>query len=914
MPLDDVHSNWFRRIDQDLLYLISAFREVLEDLGEGALARVLPWVNPPVPAPPTTLRGHREVNRELQVLSIAFQLLNLVEESAAVQARRYGEVQHGVLYEPGLWGRALQEMQRLGRDETTVAARLGEIQVDVVLTAHPTEAKRPIVLKQHRALFEVLQILGHTSWSEREKEQLRNRVKVQLERLWRTGEIHLYKPDLESELDHVLDFFRMIFPRVLPSLDDRLRECWQALGFAPGLLEQSESLPRLRFGNWVGGDRDGHPLVTAAVTAKTLARLRGVAMDGLRLRLEELHQSLSLSDLFQEPPHFLLAALDERAASLGPPAAASLARTPREPWRQFVGLMLLQLPQELDAASQYRTPGALARDLALLRRSLEAVGAKRLAQSEVAPIERMVEVFGFHTAALDIRQNSAYHERAFMQMLEAGGVAAADYPSWDEPRKRDFLDQELRVLRPLTPHGASIGEEARTTIDTFQVVSNHIEQHGPDGIGCFIVSMTRDLSDLLLVYVLAREVGLLRRVTKGLACPIAVVPLFETVEDLEKSPEIMRAFLTHEITRNSLVLRCGARPVQPVMLGYSDSNKGSGLLTSHWRLNRAQRALTAVARECGVELQFFHGRGGTFSRGAGPTHRFLESLPYGALTGSMRVTEQGETIAQKYGHAPTAAYNLELLLAGVAATSLKHELPAAEDPAFVALMEQLSKISEDAYHSLLNAEGFLAFWAEATPIDALEHSFIGSRPARRTGQRTLEDLRAIPWVFSWIQSRYYLPSWYGLGAALHRLQNAAPEDFKRLQRDTPHWPFLRYVVYNAETSLASADLEIMAQYASLVRDTSLRETFYERIAREYTRTGQMIDQLFGAPREERRPRMIKTLRMREEGLRILHERQIELLRDWRSLREQGKDEDAARLIPSLLLSINAIASGQRTTG
>ena len=914
MALDDVHSNWFKRIDEDLQQLVTAFQEVLLELGEDTLARVLPWVDSPgvtavEAAPPSN------VARELQAMSIAFQLLNLVEESAAVQARRFGEVQHGVLYEPGLWGHNLQQLIELGLDEDQIVEHLRDITVEVVLTAHPTEAKRPIVLKQHRAIFETLEELGNPIWTPRERNAIRERIKVLLERLWRTGEVYLYKPGVESELSNMLDYFRMVFPKVLPVLDERLREAWRMLGFAPERLRHASDLPRLRFGNWVGGDRDGHPLVTAEVTRRTLDRLRQAAIDGLRAQLETLYVSLSLSDLFQPAPDFLLEAIEARAAQLGAAGDQRVQANPREPWRQFVGLLISSLPEPgNDVAPRYPRPENLAEDLHLLKRSLDAVGAQRLAESEVGPIQRSLEAFGFHTAALDIRQNSTFHEEALLQLCEAAGLPAVDYGIWDEAQRRAFLNEELLVPRPLAPRGTPLGAKAQEILQTYQVVADTITQYGQRGIGSFIVSMTRDLSDLLVVYVLAREVGLLRTTADGLVCVIPVVPLFETVDDLKRSPGILKAFLEHPITKRSLALQQRLQPMQQVMVGYSDSNKGSGLLASHWHLHQAQKALAQTAQESGVIVQFFHGRGGTLSRGAGPTHRFLESLPHGTLKGTFRLTEQGETIAQKYGHEPTATYNLELLMSGVTVTTLKHQQAQEEDPELVALGGRLSDLSCDAYQDLLQSPGFLTFWAEATPIDALEQSFIGSRPARRTGKRTMEDLRAIPWVFSWIQARYYLPSWYGLGTALQRLHEEHPRDFELVQRSVQVWPFLRYVLYNAETSLASADLRLMKEYAALVENPAIREEFYIRIAEEYTRAGQMIDLIFGAPRKVRRPRMEKTLEMREEGLRFLHLRQITILRQWREQRAAGREKEAEQLLPALLLSINAIASGQRTTG
>lgn len=913
MPLDDVHQEWFARIDRDIQTLAGAFREVLEELGESALAAMVPWCGAPsaVERPGDAAPG--AVDRELQVFSIAFQLLNLVEESAAVEARRFGEERHGPLHEPGLWGRQLLRLRELGFTPDAIAQGLAEIQVEVVLTAHPTEAKRPVVLKLHRSLFESLQQLGQPHWTTRERDALREGLKAQLERLWRTGEMFLYKPDVTSELTNVLDYFSMVFPQAVRALDTRLRQTWAHAGFDPALLDAAPRLPRVTFGNWVGGDRDGHPLVTAEVTRKTLARLRSSAIGLARQQLDGLYNSLSLTDLYQETPVVLRAAIDEAAAALGPTGAAAREANPQEPWRQCIRLMIARLPDaEGREAGAYRDAAELVRDLNRLRESLIAVGAARLASAEVDPAIRTVEVFGFHTAALDIRQNSAFHEAALLELFAAAGAEPQGYAEWPEDRRRAFLSEELRTLRPLAPRGAELGAKAREMLDTHTVLADHLAAHGPDGLGALIVSMTRDCSDLLTVYVLAREAGLLRQTEHGTACLLPVVPLFETAEDLQRSPRIMADFLDHPITRASLAMRGGA--AQQVMLGYSDSNKASGLFASHWNLHMAQYFLSDAAKERGVDLQFFHGRGGTNSRGAGPTHRFMDSLANNSLSGSLRITEQGESIAQKYGSPPTAAYNLELLLAGTAATTLRHTVPYERNPRRIALGDRLSDLSEAAYRELVGMDGFLAFWAEATPIDALEHSYIGSRPARRTGRRTLEDLRAIPWVFSWLQSRYYLPAWYGLGSALERLaaEDAAAFDFVR--ESAQEWPFMRYVLYNAETSLASADLEIMRDYAGLVQDAAVRNRFYQIISDEYRRTESQIDQIFGAPRAQRRPRMQATLDLRGAALRTLHRRQIALLRSWRAHRANGDETAANAMLPSLLLSINAIASGERTTG
>jgi phosphoenolpyruvate carboxylase len=910
----------FQKIDVDLHFIMTCFQEVLSELGESELAAHLPWIAPAGTPPPSHLS-----DRYVQVISIAFQLLNMVEENSAAQGRRRRETTENIIKEPGMWGQNFKQLLEAGHSPEQIAAILPHIRVEPVLTAHPTEAKRSTVLEQHRHLYLLLVKRENQMWTPGEQAAIRDEVKLALERLWRTGEQRLQKPDITSERRGVLRYLREVFPEALPRLDDRLRMAWREVGLDPALITGPGKLPKLTFGTWVGGDRDGHPFVTAEVTETTLKELRKNALLVHRTALRRLAEKLSLADRLQQPPAELSSAITALAERLGDLGSRALQRNNGEPWRQFVGLMLARLP-ETGALSDatYKQPHECAADLELLRRSLIAVGATRIAEGDVTPITRAIEQFGFHLANLDIRQNSAVHELALAQLISAAGIDAEKLPSWSEKDRLALLDSELRSPRPLAHPQAKLGEEATRVISCHRVVAQYLENYGIHGLGSLIVSMTRRLSDLLAVYVLARETGLVRPWTDeqtgetGLASLLPVVPLFETIADLENSADMVRAFLSHPVTKRSLRLQQRthgyARPVQQIMLGYSDSCKDGGILSSQWGLHRAQHELAKIAAEFGVDLRFFHGRGGTVSRGAGPTHRFLEALPHSSLTGNLRVTEQGETIAQKYANLITATYNLELLLAGTTATTLKHSGP---HPGFVEyhdLVERLASRSKDAYEKLLTDPDFIAYFSEATPIDAVEHAAIGSRPSRRSGKRTLADLRAIPWVFSWNQSRHYLPGWYGLGTALEELLRTDKNAFATFAEQAHAWPFLRYVLTNVETNLASASLPIMRDYASLVSDKNIRERIFGLISDEYQRTSRMLDLAFGSPVKERRPRMHRTLELRDTGLHTLHDHQVALLREWRQNRLNNNQPAADKLLPSLLLTVNAIAAGLRTTG
>jgi phosphoenolpyruvate carboxylase len=776
------------------------------------------------------------------------------------------------------------------------------------------------VLEQYRALYLLLIRYENPRWTPMERQAIRDEIKVALERLWRTGDIFLEKPDVPSELRNVIYYLRRVFPSVLPELDEKLRRVWQATGRDPDLLVGVESLPRLGFGTWVGGDRDGHPLVTADVTRDALEQLRSNALDLLHEQLTSLAMRISLSDRLQPPSSELLARVETIAGQLGPVGEQALRRNPHEPWRQFVNLMLARLPDPVSATPEpgYQTPAELEADLCLLHDALQFAGAGRLAVADVQPLLRSVQTFGFHLAVLDVRQNSAFHDRAVAQLLEAGGIADHDFPAWDESKRLGFLNEELRFQRPFTRPDMQLGPEADSVLSSYRELVRYWREYGLDGLGALIVSMTRNLSDLLVVHLFAREVGLLIETPDGPACPLPVVPLFETIDDLRQAPEVLRSALEHPVMRRGLEaqqLASGrSEPVQQVMIGYSDSNKDGGICASLSSLYRAQHELAAIGQEYGARIRFFHGRGGTISRGSGPTGRFLRSLPTPALRGDLRLTEQGETIGQKYANVGTATYNLELLLAGVAGSTLRQGKADAVHSVLESVLDVLAAESEPIYSALVETDGFMDFFSQATPIGAIESSRIGSRPARRTGRRTLADLRAIPWVFSWSQARYYLSGWYGSGSALNSIRSGDPDTWRTLCGQHRDFPPVHYLVSNMATSILTADPEIMSDYADLVDDAAVRERILRMILAEYDLTRDCLEEIYGGSLVERRPQISRSLALRQVGLRRLHSQQISLLRDWRGYQESGDSTAAEHVLSRLLLTINAIASGLRTTG
>jgi phosphoenolpyruvate carboxylase len=899
------------KIQRDLAYLIARFREALESLGEHALAERL--ATPDDVAAPSSL----ETPRLAQTLSIVFQLRSMAEENAAVQYRRDQERDAGLAAVPALFAHALAELRAAGWTAETLAPLLARTRVELVLTAHPTEAKRATVLEHHRRLYMLLVQRENRMFTPAEQRRIDGDVQAVLTLLWLTGELFLDKPDVASERRNVVHYLTNVFPAVVPGLDERLARSWEETLGAP---LPDVGLPQLRLGTWVGGDRDGHPLVTAEVTTETLAELRASALALLDQRLEELARVLSVSMGPLEGSATLREGVQTEAAALGDGARAVLARNRGEPFRQWVGLMRARLPQRGEAGA-YRHACELEGSLRACERAIDEVGAATIARSVVRPVRRLVETFGFHLALLDVRQNSAFHERAVEQLLEASGAAQTAYTRWDEDERLRFLAAELGSRRPFTTDGAPLGAEATAVVACYRALAAEVRTHGPDAIGSLVVSMTRSLSDLLVVYLFAREAGLLVATDEGLAMPLPVVPLFETIDDLARSTGVLDAFLAHPWTRRSLALQHarhgGDEPVQEVMIGYSDSNKDGGLLASLWGLHDAQRALAATGRTHGVRVRFFHGRGGSTSRGAGPSHRFVKSLPGEALRFDLRVTEQGETISQKYANPVTGAHHAEVFVANVlrasalAVGAAGGQVSTSDDGARTDLeraMERLARTSFEAYRSLVTRPGFVPFFREATPIDAIERSRIGSRPARRTGQRSLADLRAIPWVFSWAQSRFLLSGWFGVGSALETLGRQDPSALELLGRHFVAWSPAHYALGNAASAIAWTDPDVMRRYAALVEDTTLGTVLLDVVLEERARTLAMLEVLYQGPLETRRPGVHAAVAARAPALRLLHERQIALLRQHR--REPANDV----VLDELLLTVNALAMGLGGTG
>ena len=912
----------------DLNFLMECFEEILEERGQSEFKAFLPKAKRgKAPETPKALPSVAQQEKTAQLLSIAFQLLNMAEENTLVQNRRKMQAAKHLEKETGLWPDNLKRLVEHGVSPKEIKQLLHQVNIDIVLTAHPTEAKRSTVLEHHRELY--LKLVGRENqmWSAVEQNWLREDIKAILERLWRTGEIYQERPDLASERRNVMHYLRNVFPEIIPLMDRRFQTAWQLSDIKEPISYIEGDFPKVTFGTWVGGDRDGHPFVTADVTWETLNKLRLNALIVIRHRLVALARKASFSEKIQKPTEELLKRLEVYQTLMPEFYKEAEKRNPGEPWRILISSMIERLPIKVvrdhatkleDTPQSYRNSQDLMEDLKVLYRSFVKIGAERLTQGNIRDAVRCLQIFGFHTAALDIRQNSQKHRDAFEALLSFAGLKtddqSASYLSQTELDK--MVENELVCRRPLALPNQSYDGALHEVLSCYETLKRYSDQYGFDGIGSLIVSMTRSATDLFTVYLLAREAGLLFSQENDLVCPIPVVPLFETIEDLKASPEIMDRFLSHPLTQASLEYHRKAKGLekkqQQIMIGYSDSCKDGGILSSQWNLFLAQRKLQEIAASHGVEVCFFHGRGGTVSRGAGPIHRFLQALPKAAVNGKFRMTEQGETISQKYANFQTAIYNLEMLTANlVTETGLAHQRTDL-DETFFSTMDFLSEESFMIYRDLVTDPDFPDFFAQATPIDVLQVTRIGSRPPKRTGKATIDDLRAIPWVFSWNQSRFYLPSWYGVGSALKALESKDKAIFGQIQQNISQFSLLNYVLNNVETTVASASPEIMGWYADLVEDSKLKQKFMKKILQEYQLTKSMLAKVFGVDVQQRRPHVTRSIELREPSLRLLHQLQIDQIKRWRTLNSKG--EESRELIDSMLITINAIAGGLRNTG
>jgi phosphoenolpyruvate carboxylase len=880
------------------------------------------------------LRGERSATelspellaRTLQVQGLWFQLLSIAEQNAAMRRRRQIEADRGYEQLRGTFAQVISGASGAGVRAEEIRNLLEVLRVRPVITAHPTEAKRVTVLEKHRRIYRRLVDLESPRWTPRERQALIQGLQNEIELLWNTGELRLAKPTVPQEVFWGLHFFNETLFEAVPDLLEKLE---RALAHAyPG--EAFRVPPFFQFGSWIGGDRDGNPFVTNEVTRSTLLQNRVTGLRRYRRRLSDLVRALSITERAMPVSSAFRTALQRALAASGEGDEIA-ARNPGEVFRQYLVCMARRIDAMIGAAEQgvlagasgYASSDALAGDLRLIEDALCEAGSTSLAATLVRPVRREVESFRFSTVRLDVRENTTRLNAALADLWrqsDRGSGAAADgrsdgkteAPDQQSDAWRQWLVAEL--ARPLPAEGftTALPPESAETLGMFQLVRQLRDQIDREAFGSFVLSMTRSLTDVLGAYLLAKMAGLYADGAGVESCTLPIVPLFETIDDLQRAPAIMRELLAVPLVRRSVRAQGG---VQEVMIGYSDSNKDGGFLSSNWELSKAQIKLTRLGKEAGVPIAFFHGRGGSVSRGGAPTGRAIAAQPAGSIQGRMRITEQGEVVSFKYANRGTAQYQIELLAASVVEHSLKSErekalVPTAE---FDEAMEALSGAAQASYRQLIDHPDLLPYYQAASPIEELSMLNLGSRPARRFGARSLSDLRAIPWVFAWSQNRHFVPGWYGVGSGiLTFLEVRGERGAALLERMFNESRLFRLIVDEVEKTLTYVDLDIAHEYAELVPDAAVRANILGLVEEEYHRTVQAVLRISGG-RElvERYPRFRRRLARRLPTINQVSRQQIELLRRFR---ESGGDKSQEEQLSALLLSINTIAAGFGATG
>lgn len=779
-----------------------------------------------------------------------------------------------------------------------------------VFTAHPTEAARRSILSKLQAMDEVLSRWNASHLTERERENARRRMAEVIAAIIQTDELRLDRPDPLDEAGYVMYYLEQLFEGTIGDAVGTFREALAAIGVEDDAAKPSP----VRFGNWVGGDRDGNPNVTSAVTKEVLGlqneRALRLYQDEVRRLSAELSQSIKVVTISEELEHSL-----EHDRHLMPHTWENFYRLHvEEPYRMKCAFILQRIQNSLDVARSWDEPaephftsaGQLLDDLAVMYRSLKDNGSDLVASGRLRRLMMNVSAFGLTLAQTDIREDADVTNNAVNEMLTLGGAIQPNMPPRTERDRARLLATELSSRRPLLPAIAHPTAQTQEVFNVMELVRRAQDRFGPDSIDTWIVSMTRNPSDLLGVLLLAKEKGLIDG--KERVARLKVVPLFETINDLRESADTMDAFWSIPEVRALIELQGN---VAEVMVGYSDSNKDGGITTSQWELYSAQRRLRACASRHGISLMLFHGRGGSVGRGGGPTRDAIVAQPASTVDGRIKITEQGEVISDHYGNRRIATDQLDMFLSAVTEASLLHAEPVHDAGTYSRWQQAMDRISENAYQkyrSLVEQEGFVDYFLTSTPVEELGEMNIGSRPARRRGRISgIDGLRAIPWVFGWTQSRQIVPGWYGFGSALEQARSEGMDGL--LTEMFGEWRFLQTLVSNIEMTLAKTDMGIARRYVEELVDPSLHH-IYDTILAEHERTVVQVKLLTGETELlERLPVLQRSLRVREPYIDPLNYLQVMLL----SRLRKGEEADPM-LRRSLLLSINGISAGLKNTG
>jgi phosphoenolpyruvate carboxylase len=843
-----------------------------------------------------------EARAVASAFTLYFDLVNLAEENFRVETLHRRELERDPVPLPESIAEAVASLKEAGVTTEQMSELLNSLSIEPVLTAHPTEAKRRSILSKMRRIGGLLDALDQPGLLSRQVGAYQASIHAEITSIWLTDRARTARPTVTDEARTGLYFIDEVFWDLLPELYAELDRALKL--HYPGLHVQHAWL---RLASWIGGDRDGNPNVTTAVTAETLRLHRGLAVEKHRPRLQELGRRLSISSRRILPSPELVSWLESRRPF---PAHVQFLeeRYAAEPYRLALSLLAIDLAEaSQDDVARRLLSAAPCTEQLRLNHFLEALDSlscavpPALTQDLFRTVERQLQIFGLHTARLDIREDSSRLASALGEILRALHITP-DFETLPEAERLSLLQKLLAQPAPALARHPGVTPETAETWALFQLLQRVGQTYGPELLGPFIISMTRGPADVLTVLLLSKWAGCE-------SC-LSIVPLFETLADLQAAPRVLMELFADPTYREHMAI---CREGQMVMIGYSDSNKDGGYLAANWALYQAQEAISQVCREQGVSLTLFHGRGGTTARGGGPTNRAILAQPPGSIRGKFRLTEQGETISARYSHKGTARRHLEQLVNAVFLASSPLRISDGLQPVWRDAMESMSAAAYRAYRGLVfETEGFNEFWRLATPLDEIKRLTIGSRPtARHAGGDSVERVRAIPWVFSWMQSRFNLPGWYGLGSGLEACGN-----LPLLGEMYREWAFFSALIDNAEMSLAKADMDIALLYAGLVPDADLRQRIMGTIREEFELTRGLILKVTGhAELMENEPVVQRSIGLRNPYVDPLNYLQVQLLQ---MLREGDGEEELRRetalLREAMVLTINGIAAGLRNTG
>jgi phosphoenolpyruvate carboxylase len=864
-----------------------------------------------------------------------FDLINIAEQNHRVRRRALAEAADES--DTDAFSELIERLKATGLNDRQIATALNHLDIEVVFTAHPTEITRRTVLVKQLEIARYLYKRDHPPFSKGERKRIEVAIRGVVESLWLSDQIIYFKPSVLDEVKYGLYHFNHVVIDAVLDVHQRLLEADSAFDASHTSKLAKSGKTFITFGSWIGGDRDGNPSVKPEITVSTLEQQRTLILQRYLSYLEVLFNDLSGSRhwVFVDPN--LEASIAEDARTFSSTAEWMGTRYDKEPFRQKLLYIQAKLRNTLELTDStsghsedpvstkrdyYATSSELRADLMLLYKSLREFGLNQSLDS----LERTVsaiDIFGFHLAKLDIRQHSGRHLAALDEITSKMDLLPKSYGQCSEQEKCKWLGEELSTRRPLFPVQLSFSDDTNETIETFRTMQACQKRFGAEAVDTYIVSMTKQPSDLLAVLVFAKDCGLVNFAEKTSAS-ISVVPLFETIDDLRQAPAFFETLLKDPIYRRYLKSR---NDLQEIMIGYSDSGKDGGIVTSNWELYKAQRHLVEFAAGAGISLRLFHGRGGAIGRGGGPTHRAILAQPPATVAGRIKITEQGEVISSKYALHEIAVRNFERLTAAVLEATLSSARAShqSDKPEWFSFMETFSEDAYQSYRKLVHGDpDFVDFFHQTTPIDEIALLNLGSRPTRRSSNsRSIDDLRAIPWVFAWTQSRYMLPAWYGFGTAVEKVRAAGGAEI--MQEMYRSWPFFRMLVSKVETALAVADMSVATFYAENLVEARLREKYLPIIMAEYRLAVDGILQIT-TQREllENSSFLKQSIALRNPYVDPMSYLQVRLLKErrQRSKESEGKKGHGSAveqkqndaILNALLMTINGVAVGLQNTG